>query len=102
MVEGQSSRDFKRIKTMIYTQPELAHQMLSKLADSVTEYLRAQITAGAQAVQIFDTWGGALSDQAYIDFSLQYMQKIVGKLKSDPITSDTPIILFTKNGGQWL
>ena len=73
MVEGQSSRDFKQIKTMIYTQPELAHQMLSKLADSVAEYLNAQIIAGAQAVQIFDTWGGALSDQAYIDFSLQYM-----------------------------
>jgi uroporphyrinogen decarboxylase len=102
MVEGQSSRDFKQIKTMIYTQPELAHQMLSKLADSVAEYLNAQIIAGAQAVQIFDTWGGALSDQAYIDFSLQYMQKIVSKLKSDPITADTPIILFTKNGGQWL
>jgi len=102
MVEGQSSRDFKQIKTMIYTQPELAHQMLSKLADSVAEYLSAQIIAGAQAVQIFDTWGGALSDQEYIDFYLQYMQKIVGKLKSDPITADTPIILFTKNGGQWL
>lgn len=102
MVEGQSSRDFKRIKTMVYTQPELAHQLLSKLADSVSEYLRAQITAGAQAVQIFDTWGGALSAQAYIDFSLQYMQKIVSQLKSDPVTANTPIILFTKNGGQWL
>ena len=102
MVEGQSSRDFKIIKSMLYSNPEIVHQLLSKLADSVTEYLSAQILAGAQAVQIFDTWGGALSDQAYLDFSLGYMQKIVSALKSNPATADVPIILFTKNGGQWL
>lgn len=102
MVEGQSSRDFKLVKSMAYKRPEMMHQLLDKLADSVTEYLRAQILAGAQAVQIFDTWGGSLSDQAYLEFSLAYMQKTVSALKSDPETKDTPIILFTKNGGQWL
>lgn len=102
MIEGQSSRDFKLAKSMLYRQPEVMHLLLEKLAMSVAEYLQAQIEAGAQAVQIFDTWGGALSDQAYLDFSLSYMQKIVTKLKSNKTTADTPVILFTKNGGQWL
>ena len=102
MVEGQSSRDFQIIKSLLYNQPETMHLLLEKLAASVAEYLKAQILAGAQAVQIFDTWGGTLSDQAYLDFSLAYMQKIVSELKSDPSTKDTPVILFTKNGGQWL
>jgi len=102
MVEGQSSRDFKLTKSILYNQPEVMHLLLEKLADSVTEYLNAQIKAGAQAVQIFDTWGGALSDQAYLDFSLAYMHKIVSALKADSSTSEVPVILFTKNGGQWL
>lgn len=102
MVEGQSSRDFKRIKTMAYQQPEVIHELLTKLADSVFVYLRAQIIAGAQAVQIFDTWGGSLSHSAYEEFSLRYMGDIVRKLKSDDECNDTPIILFTKNGGQWI
>lgn len=102
MVEGQSSRDFKLVKSMAYNKPEMMHQLLDKLADSVTEYLTAQIIAGVQAVQIFDTWGGSLSDQAYLDFSLKYMQKTVTALKANPETADTPVILFTKNGGQWL
>lgn len=102
MVEGQSSRDFKRIKTMAYQQPEAIHELLSKLAESVYLYLKAQIVAGAQAVQIFDTWGGSLSHAAYEEFSLRYMGDIVQKLKQDESTSQTPIILFTKNGGQWI
>lgn len=102
MVEGQSSRDFKLTKSILYNQPDVMHMLLEKLADSVTEYLQAQIKAGAQAVQIFDTWGGALSDKAYLDFSLAYMAKIVASLKADEDTADTPVILFTKNGGQWL
>ena len=76
MIEGQSSRDFARAKTMLYTQPELMHQLLDKLRLSVIDYLNAQIRAGAQAVQIFDTWGGALSHAAYREFSLAYMQKL--------------------------
>jgi uroporphyrinogen decarboxylase len=70
MIEGGSSKDFRRTKTMLYDQPEVLHQLLSVLADSVAAYLNAQISAGAQAVQIFDTWGGALSHAAYREFSL--------------------------------
>ena len=102
MIEGQSSRDFARAKTMLYTQPQLMHQLLSKLAASVTNYLNAQIDAGAQAVQIFDTWGGALSHVAYREFSLRYMNDIVIGLKRHADGREVPVILFTKGGGQWL
>jgi uroporphyrinogen decarboxylase len=102
MIEGQSSRDFARAKTMLYTQPELMHQLLDKLALSVIDYLNAQIVAGAQVVQIFDTWGGALSHAAYQEFSLAYMQKIVSGLIKQADGRDVPVILFTKGGGLWL
>ena len=102
MIEGQSSRDFARAKTMLYTQPELMHQLLDKLALSVIDYLNAQISAGAQVVQIFDTWGGALSHAAYLEFSLAYMQKIVSGLIKHAEGRDVPVILFTKGGGHWL
>ena len=102
MIEGQSSRDFARAKTMLYTQPELMHQLLDKLALSVIDYLNAQIVAGAQVVQIFDTWGGALSHAAYQEFSLAYMQKIFSGLIKQADGRDVPVILFTKGGGLWL
>jgi uroporphyrinogen decarboxylase len=102
MIEGGSSRDFRRAKEMLYNQPQLMHQLLSILADSVIVYLNAQITAGAQAVQIFDTWGGALSHAAYQEFSLSYMQKIVNGLIREQEGRQVPVILFTKGGGQWL
>lgn len=102
MIEGGSSRDFRRAKEMLYNQPELMHHLLSVLADSVTVYLNAQIQAGAQAVQIFDTWGGALSHSAYQEFSLKYMQKIVDGLIRENEGRQVPVILFTKGGGQWL
>lgn len=102
MVEGGSSKDFARLKAMIYSEPELAHALLDKIAESVTIYLNAQIAAGAQAVQIFDTWGGALSDAAYREFSLQYMQRIVEGLTREVDGRKVPCILFTKNGGLWL
>ena len=102
MIEGQSSRDFARAKTMLYTQPELMHQLLDQLALSVIDYLNAQISAGAQVVQIFDTWGGALSQAAYLEFSLAYMQKIVSGLTKQAEGRDVPVILFTKGGGHWL
>ncbi|GAA5524328.1 uroporphyrinogen decarboxylase [Microbulbifer aestuariivivens] len=102
MVEGGSSRDFARCKEMLYSRPELMHQLLSVLADSVTDYLNAQIRAGAQAVQIFDTWGGALSHSAYREFSLRYMQRIVAGLIKEADGRPVPAILFTKGGGQWL
>ena len=102
MIEGQSSRDFARSKTMLYTQPELMHQLLDKLALSVIDYLNAQIASGAQAVQIFDTWGGVLSHSAYREFSLAYMEKIVKGLTTEAEGRTVPVILFTKGGGQWL
>ncbi|HEC27567.1 MAG TPA: uroporphyrinogen decarboxylase [Gammaproteobacteria bacterium] len=102
MVEGGSSKTFSRIKAMMFNRPDLLHKILTVLADSVSVYLSAQISAGVQAVMIFDTWGGSLSPAAYREFSLSYMSQIVSKLKSDPATSDVPVVLFTKGGGQWL
>tara|TARA_R110002073_G_scaffold11861_1_gene53304 strand:- start:81533 stop:82582 length:1050 start_codon:yes stop_codon:yes gene_type:complete len=102
MVEGGSSKDFRRLKAMIYDQPEIAHQLLDKLAQTVTAYLNAQILSGAQAVQIFDTWGGALSASAYEEFSLSYMRQIVSGLIREHEGRKVPVILFTKNGGLWL
>lgn len=102
MVEGGSSKDFRRAKAMAFDTPEVMHMLLDKLADSVIDYLNAQIVAGAQAVQIFDTWGGALSHAAYQEFSLAYMQKIVHGLMREHEGRKIPVILFTKNGGQWL
>lgn len=102
MIEGGSSKDFRRAKTMLYDQPEVLHQLLSVLADSVAVYLNAQIAAGAQAVQIFDTWGGALSHTAYREFSLSYMTRIVSQLQRERDGRRVPVILFTKGGGQWL
>lgn len=102
MIEGGSSKDFRFSKEMLYRQPEVLHALLDHLADAVIGYLNAQIDAGAQAVQIFDSWGGALAHQQYIDFSLQYMQKIVSGLKREKDGRKVPVILFTKGGGQWL
>ncbi len=102
MVEGSSTKDFRNIKGMMYSQPEVLYQLLDKLADSVISYLNAQIKAGGQAVQIFDTWGGVLTPEAYRTFSLHYMQKIVNGLIRENEGRKVPVILFTKNGGQWL
>ena len=102
MVEGGSSKDFRRAKAMAFDQPEMMHELLSKLADAVAAYLNGQIRAGAQAVQIFDTWGGALSGTAYQEFSLNYMARIVKQLIPENEGRQVPVILFTKNGGQWL
>ncbi|WP_372747618.1 uroporphyrinogen decarboxylase [Litorivivens sp.] len=102
MVEGGSSKDFRTTKALAYDQPELMHGLLDKLAQSVVSYLNGQIKAGAQAVQIFDTWGGTLSAAAYQEFSLHYMQKIVDGLIKEHEGRQVPCILFTKNGGLWL
>lgn len=102
MVEGGSSREFQHTKTMLYRSPELLHALLSKLAVAVTEYLNAQIRAGAQAVQIFDSWGGALAHREYQEFSLNYMQQIVQGLIREHDGRRVPVIVFTKGGGQWL
>ncbi len=102
MVEGGSSKDFRRTKALVYNQPELAALLLDKIADSVIDYLNAQIRAGAQAVQIFDSWGGALSHDAYREFSLKPMKKIIDGLIKENEGRKVPVILFTKGGGQWL
>jgi uroporphyrinogen decarboxylase len=102
MVEGGSSKDFAHVKTMAYDQPELMHHLLSLLADAVADYLSAQIRAGAQAVQIFDTWGGSLSAAGYREFSLKYMQRVISRLPAEADGRKVPVIVFTKGGGQWL
>lgn len=102
MIEGGSSKDFRRAKALIYDKPELADQLMDKLADSVADYLNAQIDAGAQAVQIFDSWGGALAHDAYLRFSLKPMQKVISRLKRESEGRKVPVIMFTKGGGQWL
>ena len=102
MVEGGSSKDFRFAKTMAFDQPQVMHALLDKLAQSVTMYLNGQIKAGAQAVQIFDTWGGALSYAGYLEFSLPYMQKIINGLIREHDGRRVPVIVFTKNGGPWL
>lgn len=102
MIEGGSSKAFTKIKKMAFTEPQILHALLDKLADSVIDYLNAQIAAGVQSVMIFDTWGGVLSPRDYNDFSLQYMAKIVAGLQRSYNGKKIPVTLFTKNGGQWL
>ncbi|RJP60889.1 MAG: uroporphyrinogen decarboxylase [Ignavibacteriales bacterium] len=92
MVEGRGSKNFAEVKKLIYNNPELAHKLLSKISDAVADYLNAKIEAGADAVQIFDTWGGILTPDDFNEFSLQYIQQIVSKLKK----KDEPVIVFAK------
>jgi len=96
MIEGGSSKTFSKAKKLIYQDPGVAHELLDKLAVTVTDYLNAQIESGAQAVQIFDTWGGALSARAYEEFSLRYMTQIVSGLKRENEGRRVPVILFSK------
>lgn len=102
MVEGGSSKAFTKIKKMLYAEPQLLHALLDKVVDSVILYLNAQIKAGAQAVMVFDTWGGVLAHRDYLDFSLQYMHKIVDGLIREHDGCKVPVTLFTKGGGLWL
>ena len=102
MVEGASSKDFSIIKAMMYDRPELLDQLLDTVAESVTLYLNAQIKAGVQTVMIFDTWGGALTPSDYRRFSLKPMERIIHSLIRENDGRKVPVILFTKNGGQWL
>ena len=102
MVEGSGSKEFRRIKGLMFESPQAAHKLLQVVTDSVISYLTAQVAAGAQSLMVFDTWGGMLSTANYQAFSLAYMQQIVTALKSNPISKDVPVVLFTKGGGQWL
>jgi len=102
MVEGQGSREFHTIKKMLYARPDLMHRILQINASAVAQYLNAQIDAGAQAVMIFDSWGGALADGAYQEFSLQYMRQVLAQLQREKDGVRIPAIVFTKGGGIWL
>lgn len=102
MIEGESSKNYRYAKGLMFEQPDVMHQLLATLAESVSLYLNAQIESGAQAVMIFDTWGGMLTPQDYREFSLAYMQRIVGKLTREHEGRRVPVILFTKDGGEWL
>lgn len=102
MVEGGGSDDFRTIKTMLYNRPDLMHHILKTNAAAVAEYLNAQIEAGAQAVMLFDTWGGVLADGIYQQFSLHYLQQVMQQLKRTQDGVAIPAIVFTKGGGLWL
>lgn len=102
MVEGGGSDDFRTVKSMLYARPDLLHRILALNAQSVTAYLNAQIAAGAQAVMVFDTWGGALSDAAYREFSLAYAKQVFAGVTRTAQGRTVPRIFFTKGGGLWL
>jgi uroporphyrinogen decarboxylase len=103
MVEGAGSDDYRLVKTMLYSRPDLMHHMLAINADSVAAYLNAQIDAGAQAVMVFDSWGGVLADGAFQTFSMSYTARVLSQLKRNGPNGETiPRIVFTKGGGLWL
>jgi uroporphyrinogen decarboxylase len=103
MVEGAGSDDYRLVKTMLYARPDLMHRILAVNADSVAAYLNAQIDAGAQAVMVFDSWGGVLADGAFQSFSLAYTVRVLAQLKRHgPQGQVIPRIVFTKGGGLWL
>jgi uroporphyrinogen decarboxylase len=103
MVEGKGSDDYRLVKTMLYSRPDLMHRMLAVNADAVAQHLNAQIDAGAQAVMIFDSWGGVLADGAFQSFSLEYTRRVLAQLKRTGVDGQVvPRIVFTKGGGLWL
>jgi uroporphyrinogen decarboxylase len=102
MVEGAGSDDYRLVKTLLYSRPDLMHRMLAINADAVALYLNTQIEAGAQAVMIFDSWGGVLADGAFQSFSLAYTQRVLDQLKKEHDGQRIPHIVFTKGGGPWL
>ncbi len=102
MIEGQGSSDFARVKKMLYQRPDLLHHVLTVNTSAVIAYLNAQIEAGAQAVMVFDTWGGMLSHAAFHEFSLAYTARIMAGLKREYAGARVPSIVFTKGGGGWL
>ncbi len=102
MVEGGGSDDFRTVKRLLYARPDLAHRLLEVNARAVSDYLNAQVEAGAQAVMLFDTWGGTLAHDAYLEFSLAYVRRVVESLAPARDGTRVPSIVFTKGGGLWL
>lgn len=102
MVEGRGSSEFRNIKSMLYSEPLLLHSLLEANTRAIIAYLNAQIESGAQAIMIFDTWGGSLSHGAYREFSLRYMEEIISALVKSHDGQRVPSIIFTKGGGAWI
>jgi len=103
MVEGRGSDDYRHVKSLMYARPDLMHRILAVNADAVAQYLNAQIDAGAQAVMVFDSWGGVLADGCFQQFSLAYTRRVLAQLKRTGVDGqDVPRIVFTKGGGIWL
>ena len=102
MIQGEGSKDFALAKKMLFNQPQAMTLLLDKLTSHVTNYLNAQIEAGADALMLFDTWGGLLSTQDYQTFSLSFMNEVLNNLNKNPQGEKVPVILFSKGGGQWL
>jgi len=102
MVEGGGSDDYRQVKTMLYARPDLMHRLLTVTADAVAQYLNLQIEAGAQAVMVFDSWGGVLADGLFQQFSLAYTERVVRQLQREQAGARVPVIVFTKGGGLWL
>jgi uroporphyrinogen decarboxylase len=102
MVEGGGSDDYRHVKTLMYARPDLMHRLLQVNADAVARYLNTQIACGAQAVMVFDSWGGVLADGAFQSFSLAYTRQVVSQLTREHDGRRVPVIVFTKGGGQWL
>jgi uroporphyrinogen decarboxylase len=102
MVEGQGSSDYRHIKSMLYGRPDLLHHILQVNARATAQYLNAQIQAGAQAVMLFDSWGGVLADGLFQTFSLAYTRQVVAALQPGADGAVPPVIVFTKGGGLWL
>ena len=102
MVEGGGSDDYRLVKSLMYSRPDLMHRILAVNADAVALYLNTQIEAGAQAVMVFDSWGGVLADGAFQEFSLAYTRRVLAQLKTEHAGARIPRIVFTKGGGIWL
>jgi uroporphyrinogen decarboxylase len=102
MVEGGGSDDYRLVKTLLYARPDLMHRVLAVNADAVAQYLNLQIEHGAQAVMVFDSWGGVLADGAFQDFSLAYTRRVLSQLRREHEGRRVPAIVFTKGGGLWL
>ena len=102
MVEGGGSDDYRQVKSLMYSRPDLMHRILAVNADAVAAYLNAQIDAGAQAVMVFDSWGGVLADGKFQDFSLAYTRRVLAQLQREKDGVTIPRIVFTKGGGLWL
>lgn len=102
MVEGQGSKDYRQVKTMMYSRPDLMHRILEVNAQATLQYLNEQVRAGAQAIMIFDSWGGVLADGLFQEFSLAYTRKVVQGLIREQDGRKVPVVVFTKGGGQWI